>query len=116
MTDVPVKAIIAALLLLSMPMAQAMDGNDLLAGYDSYKKVKAGTAAGADAYQAGLFDGYVSGVYDSTVGMVLCVKGVVSSGQIQEVVGQFLGTHAETRQRPAVLLATQALMKSFPCK
>lgn len=112
--DFFVKTIIA--LLLAMPTAQAMDGNDLLSGYNSYKKVKAGNASGTDAYQAGLFDGYVAGIYDSTVGMVLCVKGGVSSGQIQEVVGQFLESHPESRQRSAVMLATQALMKTFPCK
>jgi len=111
-----VKAIVAALMVLSIPVAQAMDGNDLLAGYNSYKRVKAGIAAGADAYEGGLFDGYVSGVFDSAVGMVLCVPGDVKSGQIEEVVGQFLETHPESRQRSAVLLSTQALMQSFPCK
>lgn len=48
-----------------------MDGNDLLAGYNSYKRLKAGIAAGADAYVRGQFDGYVSGVFDSAVGLVL---------------------------------------------
>lgn len=114
--DIFVKAIASVLMFLSMPMAQAMDGNDLLAGYNSYKRVQAGMAAGADAYEGGLFDGYVSGIFDSAVGMALCVKGDVNSGQIQEVVGQFLETHPATRQRPAVLLSTQALMKAFPCK
>jgi hypothetical protein len=111
-----VKAIVAVLMVLSVPAAQAMDGNDLLAGYNSYKRIKAGIAAGADAYAGGQFDGYVSGVFDSAVGLVLCVKGDVKNGQIQEVVGQFLDTHPATRQRSAVLLATQALMTAFPCK
>lgn len=89
---------------------------DLLAGYNSYKRVKAGIAANTDAYEGGLFDGYVSGVFDSAVGIVLCVSGDVKNGQIQEVVGQFLETHPASRQRLAVLLATQALMQAFPCK
>lgn len=109
-------AISAMLMALSMPAAQAMDGNELLAGYNSYKRVKAGIATGTDAYDGGLFDGYVSGVFDSAVGLVLCAASDVKSGRIQEVVGQFLETHPANRQRPAVLLATQALMKSFSCK
>lgn len=111
-----VKAIVAVLMVLSIPVAQAMDGNDLLAGYNSYKRVKSGIAANTDAYKGGLFDGYVSGVFDSAVGIALCVKGDVKNGQIQEVVGQFLETHPASRQRSAVLLATQALMQAFPCK
>jgi len=110
---------IAAMLMvlfLSTPVAQAMDGSDLLTGYNSYKLVKEGIAANTDAYQGGLFDGYVSGVFDSAVGIVLCVPGDVKNGQIQEVVGQFLETHPASHQRSAVLLTTQALMKAFPCK
>ena len=106
----------AVLMVLSIPPAQAMDGNDLLAGYNSYKRVKAGIAAGTDAYKGGFFDGYVSGVFHSSVGIALCVKGDVKDGQIQEVVGQFLETHPASLQRSPVLLATQALMKEFPCK
>ena len=111
-----VKAIVSMLMVLSISVAQAMDGNDLLAGYNSYKRVKAGIAAGTDAFDGGQFDGYVSGVFDSAVGIALCVPADVKSGQINEVVGQFLETHPESRQRSAVLLATQALMKAFPCK
>lgn len=110
-----VTMIVVAQLALSIPVAQAMDGNGLLAGYDSYKRVKAGIAANTDTYQGGLFEGYVSGVFDSSVGTALCVKGDVKTGQIQEVVGQFLETHPASLQRTAVLLATQALMKAFPC-
>ena len=106
----------AVLMVLSIQPAQAMDGNDLLAGYNSYKRVKAGIAADTDAYQGGQFDGYVSGVFHSAIGIALCVKGDVKDGQIQEVVGQFLETHPESLQRTPVLLATQALMKAFPCK
>ena len=111
-----VKAMASMLMVLSISVAQAMDGNDLLAGYNSYKRVKAGIAAGTDAYDGGQFDGYVSGVFDSAVGIALCVPVAVKSGQIQEVVGQFLETHSESRQRSAILLSTQALMKAFPCK
>lgn len=110
------KAIAAVLIALPIPLAQAMDGNDLLAGYNSYKRVKSGIAAGTDAYEGGLFDGYISGVFHSSVGTTLCVPSEVKSGQIQEVVGQFLETHPATLQRSAVKLATQALMQSFPCK
>jgi hypothetical protein len=106
----------AILLAILMPVAQAMDGNGLLAGYNSYKSVKSGMTTGSDAYKGGLFDGYVSGIYDSAVGITLCAPADVKSGQIQEVVGQFLETHPATLHRSAILLATQALMKSFPCK
>lgn len=111
-----VTTIAAVLMVLSIPPAQAMDGNDLLAGYNSYKRVKAGIAEGVDAYQGGVFDGYVSGVFHSAVGIALCVKEDVKNGQIQEAVGQFLETHPASLQRSAVLLATQALMRVFPCK
>jgi hypothetical protein len=111
-----VKAIATVLMVLSIPVAQARDGSDLLAGYNSYKRVKAGIAANTDAYEGGLFDGYVSGVFDSGVGISLCVQVYVKNGQIQEVVGQFLETHPASRKRSAVLLATQALMQAFPCK
>jgi len=114
--NILVKSIASILMVISIPVAQAMDGNDLLAGYNSYKRVKAGIAAGKDAYHGGQFDGYVSGVFDSAVGIALCVPADVKSGQIQDVVGQFLETHPESRQRSAVLLSTQALMKAFPCK
>ncbi|MEO8331016.1 MAG: Rap1a/Tai family immunity protein [Gallionella sp.] len=110
------KSIAAMLMALSIPAAQAMDGNDLLAGYDSYKRAKAGVSVNTDAYDGGLFDGYISGIFDSAVGIALCVKGNVKSGQIQELVGQFLEAHPASRQRSAVLLATQALMQAFPCK
>ena len=111
-----VTAVAAVLIALSVPAAHAMDGNDLLAGYDSYKRVKAGIAANSDSYRGGLFDGYVSGVFDSSVGTALCVKGEVKTGQIQEAVGQFLESHPASLKRTAVLLATQALMVAFPCK
>ena len=111
-----VTTIAAVLMVLSIQPAQAMDGNDLLTGYNSYKRVKAGTAANTDTYAGGLFEGYVSGVFDSSAGIALCVKGDIKNGQIQEVVGQFLETHPASLQRAAVLLATQALMKAFPCK
>ena len=108
-----IAAILAALLTLP---AQAMDGNNLLAGYNSYKRVLAGTSANTDAYDGGLFDGYVLGVFHSAVGMVICAPGDIKNGQIQEVVGQFLESHPAYRERPAVKLATQALMQAFPCK
>jgi Rap1a immunity proteins len=114
--NVPMKVMLAMLTVPFMPVAQAMDGHDLLAGYNSYQRVKAGIAAGTDAYQGGLFDGYVSGVLHTSAGLVLCAPPDVKGGQIQEVVGQFLEAHPATLQRPAVLLTTQALMKSFPCK
>ncbi|MGC2049026.1 MAG: Rap1a/Tai family immunity protein [Gallionella sp.] len=114
--NIQVKTIASILMVISIPVAQAMDGKDLLAGYNSYKRGKAGIATGKDAYDGGQFDGYVSGVFDSAVGIALCVPADVKSGQIQEVVGQFLETHPESRQRSAVLLSMQALMKAFPCK
>jgi hypothetical protein len=114
--NILLKTIASISMVISIPVAQAMDGNDLLAGYNSYKRVKAGIAAGKDAYDGGQFDGYVSGVFDSAVGIALCVPADAKSSQIQEVVGQFLETHPESRQRSAVLLSTQALMKAFPCK
>ena len=77
-----------------------MDGSDLLAGYNSYKRVKAGSAAGTDAYDGGQFDGYVSGVLHSAVGIALCVPADVKSGQIQELVGQFLETHRHPASVP----------------
>jgi len=114
--NILVKSMASILMVISIPVAQAMDGNDLLTGYNSYKHVKAGVAKNTDAYDGGLFDGYVSGIFDSVVGIVLCVPSDVKNGRIQEVVGQFLETHPASRQRTAVLLATQALMQAFPCK
>lgn len=110
------KAIATALMVLAMPVAQAMEGNDLLAGYNSYTRVKSGVAAGRDAYEAGVFDGYVSGVFDSAVGIMFCAPADIKGGGILDAVGQFVEAHPESRQRSAVKLATQALMQSFPCK
>jgi len=114
--NILVKSVASILMAISIPVAQAMDGNDLLASYNSYKRINGGIAAGRDAYDGGQFNGYVSGVFDSAVGIALCVPAGVKSGQIQEIVGQFLETHPDTLQRSAVLLTTQALMKAFPCK
>ena len=111
-----ITTIAAVLMVLSIPVAKAMDGNDLLAGYNSYKRVKAGIAANTDTYEGGRFDGFVSGVFDSAVGRVVCVPGDIKNGQMQEVVGQCLETHPASIQRPAVLLATHALMRAFPCR
>jgi len=106
----------AILLFALMPVAQAMDGNELLAEYHSYLNVKGGTASAADAYAGGLFDGYVSGVFHTSVGIVLCAPNEVKNGHIQAVVGRFLEDQPTILHRSAVLLTTQALMKTFPCK
>lgn len=103
------------MVLLSLP-ARALDGNDLMAGYNSYKRVLAGTAVDSDAYNGGLFDGYVQGVFHSAVGIVICAPGEVKPGQIQEAVGRYLESHQAYRQISAVKLATMALMHTFPCK
>lgn len=59
-------------------VARDMDGNDLLPGYNSYKHVKAGIAVDTDAYQGGLFDGYVSGVFDSESALSSVCLGILN--------------------------------------
>lgn len=114
--NIIIKILVTALILLLVVPAQAMDGNDLVAAYNSYKRTKTGVIDGADNYSGGMYDGYVLGIFQSAQGLVVCVRGEFKNGEVQEVVGQFLDTHPTILQRSALLLTTQALMKAYPCK
>ena len=66
--------------------------------------------------------GYVRGITDILLagnqmnGVTLCVPREVETGQVTDVVKQFLARHPEQRSLPAEGLVGAALQEAFPCR
>ncbi|HVC45252.1 MAG TPA: Rap1a/Tai family immunity protein [Candidatus Binataceae bacterium] len=113
-------AVLAAVLLVSVTSAFAQDlrtGNWLYETYQEWKKRPDG-----DPIKSGFYIGYVTGVVEGDTFQVAlgakqhwCLPKNVIADQILDVVGRFLESHPEIRQRPKAMLVNFALTAAWPC-
>ena len=66
--------------------------------------------------EAGLYQGYVLGVYDSLkLEGLMCTPDRVSVGQVMALVTKYLKSNPAKWSQPANLLVLEALANAFPC-
>jgi hypothetical protein len=110
-----VKIILLTLLsLLGASTALATSGHELRKWMGESEKYVAHTP-GANAYQAGVYDGYIGGVADS-LAKLICPRSDVTRGQMIDVVSRYLKENPEELELDADLIVAKALVKAFPCK
>jgi hypothetical protein len=111
-----VKALIISLSLLYVDQCFAYTGNELYRDMLEFKKYENGVnynSGGANFYM-----GYVSGFSASYIeGVTICIgTGNITTGQLSNVVAQYINQHPEMLHLPAFYLVDSALKRSFPCK
>ncbi|MFN2200075.1 MAG: Rap1a/Tai family immunity protein [Caldilineaceae bacterium] len=85
------------------------DGNEL------YRWLQEAEKQGGSQWEAGLFYGYVGGVFDAGDGELFCKPAGVSRGQIAEIVKAYLRENPGSWHFPATILIMYALGRQFPC-
>ena len=85
---------------------------EFLTGNDLYQKLTS-TNVGDKMYALG----YVVGIYDVNVHITICpkVENVITAGQVQDIVLQYLTINPGQRHRNAEVLARDALRQVWPC-
>lgn len=70
-------------------------------------------------FQAGVYEGYVTGVSDGLMGTSLyyyCPPANVGKKQLLSVVSSYLKSHISDLHVPAGALVTAALIEAYPCR
>jgi len=109
--------IVAALAVLPM-QAQAVftTGNDLLAQMRAWEKFATSQSA-ANAYEAGVYDGYVIAAADANEAVdVICIPEKATRGQVWASVARWLKAHPTELHKDAIGLVGAALKQAFPCE
>lgn len=60
--------------------------------------------------------GYVTGIVDAYNDILICVKGNVTAGQINDIIKQYLYNNPAIRDQVAATLVMNALTPIWPCK
>ncbi|CAI0815540.1 MULTISPECIES: Rap1a/Tai family immunity protein [Serratia] len=109
---------LAALLFSSAASAGFYSGSALLSETSGYVKNKNGSATVAEALDAGMFMGYVAGVFD-TFSMQgnrsICPEAGMSVGTASDAVMQYLNEHPEQLHYSAPSVIMLALTAAYPC-
>ena len=91
-----------------------LDGNTLYERYQAKKRMVEDKALSADTIDAGFYIGYVQGAAESMTDL-LCLPEKLPASRAEEVVGAYLESHPEKRQKPAAFLVRKALEEAYPC-
>lgn len=98
------KTILIAGLLCGTAHAEFFTGNDLLAKMNSNSP-----------YDNSMALGYVTGVFDTTLGIDHCTGERVTTGQARDVVRNYLEANPSVRQYSADMHTRIALGRAWPC-
>jgi len=99
------KKLLAGLLLIPcLARAEFYTGNDLLTKLNSASTIEQTHALG-----------YVMGVYDVYVDVTICSPRGVTSGQVRDMVQNYLTNIPAQRHKTAESLINQALKQAWPC-
>jgi hypothetical protein len=96
-------AVLCLALMASSAQAEFLDGNKLLSDMK-----------GSHGYQMSAL-GYVMGVADAIQGAVACVPPSVLSGQVLDMVRNYLEANPAVRHLTADMIVTHVLKQAFPC-
>ena len=99
------KLLIAFLMIPAMAQAEFFTGNDLLALIQSREVI--------DRMQA---LGYIQGVADANMNIVICPPDGVTAGQIKDMIRNYLQNILATRNRSADRIIQDALKSVWPCQ
>ncbi|MGM3172542.1 Rap1a/Tai family immunity protein, partial [Dickeya lacustris] len=93
------------------------DGNELNQWVEADERTRNGRAMDSDFQDAAMLHGYSIGIFELGEGKIFCSPktGSLVVGQVSDVVSQYIKTHPEQRNLPAVILTTKALTQAFPC-
>ena len=97
--------LISLLLVCSTVQAQYQSGNELYADLTS-------SSPQSKMYALG----YIVGVTDAVLNIVVCINPGVTQGQLQDVVKNYLFANPQNRDIPANYLVVAALGQHWPCK
>lgn len=99
-------------LLATLLFVPAMAQAEFLTGNELYQKLSS-TSVVDKMYALG----YVVGVYDVNVHITICprVENVITAGQVQDIVLQYLTINPGQRHRNAEILVRDALRQVWPC-
>jgi hypothetical protein len=98
------KLTIIAALLCGTAHAEFFTGNDLLAKMN-----------GGNSYDASMALGYVTGVFDTALGVDHCAPDRVTAGQARDIVRNYLEANPSVRQYSADIHTRIALGRAWPC-
>lgn len=93
-----------------------VSGNQLQQRLAAYDREQANSADSDDLFPAALALGYVTGVVDTTSGIVVCASPKLTANQAMAIVSRRLRAHPEEWDRPAYSIVISALSDAFPCK
>ncbi len=97
------RAALITLALCGSAHAEFLDGNKLLSDMK-----------GSHGFQMSAL-GYVMGVADAIQGAVACVPPSVTSGQVQDMVRNYLEANPAVRHLTGDMIVTHVLKQAFPC-
>lgn len=96
-------AVLCVVLMAGSAQAEFLDGNKLLSDMK-----------GSHGFQMSAL-GYVMGVADAIQGAVACVPPSVLSGQVLDMVRNYLEANPAVRHLTADMIVTHVLKQAFPC-
>lgn len=106
--------------LISIPVyanAYFIDGNKLDSYTSSLDKSNYGEVLSIQqVVDSSTFLGYVTGVFDTGVGIYFCPENNIEYKQVTDIVTMYLRYHPEKRHEKASNLVIQSLAEKFPCK
>ena len=92
-----------------------VSGNDLHQGAEAYHRADALGATPVDGFRAGVFGGYVTGVFDAGNGTRFCAPNTVMKQQVLAVAEKFIDAHPELWQYDGSSILTAAFKSTFSC-
>ena len=90
------------------------DGNYL--AKDMFEQEKSDNDNSKNMFSVGNYSGYITGVADTTAGIIWCPLSNVTIGQITKIVSKYLTNNPEKLHLSADYLVEEALKSAFPCK
>ena len=111
------RGLAAALLLISLPALAAptfLTGQALLDKMRVWERFSQSEKA-EDAVPAGVFMGYVQGVFDANSAGLCGTPQALSVGNMSQLVSKYLNAHPAELQKPASEAVLKALRDAYPC-
>lgn len=93
--------------------ASASDGNDLYKWALDYKK---DNNAPSEAFYAGRYTGYISGINEAFANQFICLPVNTRNRQLFDIVYMRLRDNPKERTDDAGLIVLRALSEAYPCK
>lgn len=98
-------------LLLSLCLVGASAHADFRTGNELLEDTRSGSGV-RQMFTAG----YVSGVFDSTRGIVHCAPGTATVGQVTDMVENYLLVNPGERNNPGAIIVMHVMQRQWPCK